>query len=309
MDSRDERPEEMKCSMCVRHSLPKTAVYNEGDLQFLMSGNSTFLSLCSCSNLTRSIPAFAQHRLPDGTLLNLCYEPVDSFCESFTSLESSNYLGPEFLKLERTLIGSGAHRALETSITVKHERCKECHVMIIERLPSGVFADLFELEGLVARAVYDDVAIYGDHNLELPALNSYESVVVLYTRFNFNSENLLHTQVSLPLHARYPPLNLEGYAVVDLSFPYILVQCIRTENSLDSFSETLGSSKKDMAWALLTTKSRIIPASELQWLVPAGNFKYTNVVATITASVSLIAVVVLWVISTNSFHSHKSKKI
>ncbi|KAI5071461.1 hypothetical protein GOP47_0013712 [Adiantum capillus-veneris] len=98
-------------------------------------------------------------------------------------------------------------------------------MVTIEQLSSGVFADMFELQGLVARAVYDGAAIYGDHNLELPALHSLESMVVVHTRFNSKSGHALQAQVSVPLHARYPRLSLDGHAVVDIKFPSLLFQC------------------------------------------------------------------------------------
>lgn len=60
--------------------------------------------------------------------------------------------------LHRNLIGHGSHRHLTSSIRVniKPESISElpfhhCEVIIIERLPSGVFADPFELQHLLQR--------------------------------------------------------------------------------------------------------------------------------------------------------------
>lgn len=61
--------------------------------------------------------------------------------------------------LKRTLIGEGSHRTVSTLIQLKTQPSKSfsellsnsCKFMIIERLPSGVFADPFELQHLVQR--------------------------------------------------------------------------------------------------------------------------------------------------------------
>lgn len=61
--------------------------------------------------------------------------------------------------LQRDLTGEGSHRHLSTSIkfqtqptnSVSERISYSCQLIIIERLPSGVFADPFELEHLVQR--------------------------------------------------------------------------------------------------------------------------------------------------------------
>lgn len=59
--------------------------------------------------------------------------------------------------LKRTLIGEGSHRSVSTLIKFQTQQLKcellsySCEFIIIERLPSGVFADPFELQHLVQR--------------------------------------------------------------------------------------------------------------------------------------------------------------
>lgn len=61
--------------------------------------------------------------------------------------------------IQRNLIGEGSHRHLSTSIKFQTQHTDfvfeqisySCQLMIIERLPSGVFADPFELQHLVQR--------------------------------------------------------------------------------------------------------------------------------------------------------------
>ena len=61
--------------------------------------------------------------------------------------------------LKRNLIGEGSHRHVSTLIKFQTQQSKSlsellissCEFIIIERLPSGVFADPFELQRLVQR--------------------------------------------------------------------------------------------------------------------------------------------------------------
>lgn len=63
--------------------------------------------------------------------------------------------GMKLSGLERRLIGEGSHRRLSTSIRMdvldgsKYQQLMEsCQVIVIDRLPSGVFVDPFELQHL-----------------------------------------------------------------------------------------------------------------------------------------------------------------
>jgi hypothetical protein len=60
--------------------------------------------------------------------------------------------------VERTLVGNGAHRTLQSVVTVALQSRRtiesqqpHCYLRILERLPTGVFADQYELQGLRRR--------------------------------------------------------------------------------------------------------------------------------------------------------------
>ncbi|KAK4364667.1 hypothetical protein RND71_016025 [Anisodus tanguticus] len=109
---------------------------------------------------------------------------VDSKFEDFTahdilsnacvSLQGNVKFAPKLTVLHQKLIGEGSHRRLSSSLRLKKSSesisspPKSCEVIIVERLPSGVFADPFELQHLVQRGVFRDAAVFGDTNLELP---------------------------------------------------------------------------------------------------------------------------------------------
>ncbi|GKE29394.1 phosphatidylinositol-glycan biosynthesis class X protein [Tanacetum coccineum] len=94
---------------------------------------------------------------------------------------------PRLSVLQRKLIGEGSHRRLTSSIKVENQpevSCKFpslcCMAIIVERLPSGVLADPFELEHLTQRGVFTDVSAFGDTYLELHTVRSNRSVVEIH---------------------------------------------------------------------------------------------------------------------------------
>lgn len=65
---------------------------------------------------------------------------------------------PRLSLLQRRLIGEGSHRRLSTSVRfdINQESVSQlpdhyCEAIIIEKMPSGVFADPFELQDLLHR--------------------------------------------------------------------------------------------------------------------------------------------------------------
>lgn len=73
------------------------------------------------------------------------------------SLQGNVEFPPKLTFLHRKLIGEGSHRRLSSSLRLKmssesfSRSSKSFEVIIVERLPSGVFADPFELQHLVQR--------------------------------------------------------------------------------------------------------------------------------------------------------------
>lgn len=72
------------------------------------------------------------------------------------SLQGNVEFSPKLSALHGKLIGEGSHRRLSSTLRLKMSSesispPKSCEVIIVERLPSGVFADPFELQHLVQR--------------------------------------------------------------------------------------------------------------------------------------------------------------
>nr|CAD1827971.1 unnamed protein product [Ananas comosus var. bracteatus] len=187
-------------------------------------------------------------------------------------------------ELQRKLVGEGSHRNLVS--TLRFIDCSDampnflnsydCEAVIIERLPRGVFADPFELQHLVNRRVFADVAVFGDTNLELPSALSNKSIVQIH--MDLQHHNLLSNceiVIELPLHARYPPLDVSGYATVDIGGPDLLLRFRPKEVSSNS-----------CFWSV--TPVDVGPAKMVKWQIPCGRKAHSGIVSTITFVSALV---------------------
>lgn len=218
--------------------------------------------------------------------------------------------------LERTLVGNGAHRTLQSVVTVAlhsghtiESQQPHCYLRILERLPTGVFADQYELQGLRRRGVVKEAFVYGDKNLERPALLSGQSIVDVHvTLLKEQSKQssqvplLLQAKVSVPLHARYPPLSVESHSVVRIPLPHIFVACkqagVQDSSALD---ETVGDWRPVLLGAITTSTNS---SKVVEWMVPAGKPAQFEVVARYTAIAALSGVLAVFVASVSKEHHY-----
>ncbi|XP_075104862.1 uncharacterized protein LOC107783125 [Nicotiana tabacum] len=161
----------------------------------------------------------------------IAHDVLSSAC---VSLQDNIKFVPKLSALHRNLIGEGSHRRLSSSLRLKMSSesvsrpPKSCEVIIVERLPSGVFADPFELQHLVQRGVLREGAVFGDTNLELPSFRSNRSLVEVHLEMGSNliseqkDEQEIHME--LPLHARYQPLG-HRFSRVEFAAPDLFLRC------------------------------------------------------------------------------------
>ncbi|CAK9219279.1 unnamed protein product [Sphagnum troendelagicum] len=218
--------------------------------------------------------------------------------------------------VERILVGNGAHRTLQSVVTVAlhsgrtiESQQPHCYLRILERLPTGVFADQYELQGLRRRGVVKEAFVYGDKNLEQPALLSAQSIVDVHvTLLKEQSKQssqvplLLQAKVSVPLHARYPPLSVESHSVVRIPLPHIFVACkqagVQDSSALD---ETVGDWRPVLLGAITTSTNS---SKVVEWMVPAGKPAQFEVVARYTAIAALSGVLAVFVASVSKEHHY-----
>lgn len=218
---------------------------------------------------------------------------------------------PRLSVLQRQLNGEGSHRHLSTFIKfhIQSEGTYElpahlCQVIVVEKLPSGVFADPFELQHLVQRGVLIDAAVFGDTNLELPSALSNRSVVEVHMDIGQNillgNKKALEIKFDLPLHARYPPLSGSGYAVVEMGVPDIFMRYITREKP--QANNCVSITRVEIADTNTTP---------VVWRVPSGNKEHSGLVSAATftsALLSTLFIVISAIYSSNAHFSYSTKQ-
>ncbi|KAF8379041.1 hypothetical protein HHK36_028468 [Tetracentron sinense] len=213
--------------------------------------------------------------------------------------------------LQRHLIGQGSHRRLFSSMKfdIQLEAISElpahfCEVVIIEKLPLGVFADPFELQHLVQRGVFADAVVFGDTNLEVPSALSNRTVVEVHMDIGCNvlsrHEKGLEINIDLPLHSRYPPLEGNGYSRVEIGAADLFT-CCRIEEK---------SPQRNCLWMSIVqgSESKI---GAVVWMIPSGIKAHAGAVSAVTfisALLSTLLIVLSSIYSPNFNNFGNSKK-
>ncbi|OWM88262.1 phosphatidylinositol-glycan biosynthesis class X protein isoform X2 [Punica granatum] len=197
--------------------------------------------------------------------------------------------------LERRLVGEGSHRQLSSSVRISvNPPTHPCEVIIIERLPSGIFADPFELQHLVQRGAFNDVAVLGDTDLELPTVRSNRTVVEIHMDVGPNSfsrhKDGQKINLHIPLHVRYPPLHESGYTKVVFGDPDIFARCSIDGRPIDE--TCLSTVTRDNAESSL---------SSVAWEVPSGIEMHAGVVSSVTFLSATVSAMII--ILASIFHS------
>ncbi|KAG6636230.1 phosphatidylinositol-glycan biosynthesis class X protein [Carya illinoinensis] len=264
--------------------------------QDFSSNNSTTSSFCSCkrfimesyhgeygSLLDSDFQDFIARGLPSG----LCGMLPDDL--------------PRLSVLQQNLIGEGSHRLLSSSIRLNIEPksltklpTHSCEVILIERLPIGVFADPFELQHLLQRGVFNNIAVFGDTNLELPSFLSNHSVVEVHMDVGPNllisHKNGPYINIALPLHARYPPLDASGYSRVKFGAPDVFMCC-----SIE------GNSPNQSCLFSPTGDGAELGSGEIVWRIPAGRKTHAEVVSIVTFISAIVST--LFIVLASIFYS------
>ncbi|XP_022757126.1 phosphatidylinositol-glycan biosynthesis class X protein-like isoform X2 [Durio zibethinus] len=276
---------------------------------FFSGAVSCMLVVSSSSEVEMRGPSHSQHSGARKYIVKSYFEKYENLCDSsfedFMAHELSSSLCQVFPDnrnldvrlsvLEHSLVGEGSHCHLSSSIKLQIEAdsipklpAHFCEVIIIQRLPLGVFADPFELQHLHERKVFTNVAVFGDTNLELPSFRSNRSVVEVHMDAGSNifseQNNGLEMNIELPLHARYQPLDESGYSIVEIGEPDVLLSCSMEGKQYNQ--SCLFMSPNDSA------KSRI---GAVAWRIPSGMKAHTgfvSVVTFVTAFLSTLSIVV-----------------
>nr|GMD40173.1 phosphatidylinositol-glycan biosynthesis class X protein [Ipomoea batatas] len=203
-------------------------------------------------------------------------------------------VGMKIISLHQKLIGEGSHRHLSLSIRLesllesKSGSQEFCEAIIIERLPSGVFADSFELQHLVQRGVFTEAGVFGDTNLELPSFRSNRSLIEVHldigSKLLSRHKDEVEFKIQLPLHARYQPLG-QGFSRVEFRPPNLFMRCSierkTMEKCLFPLSYRNGESKGD----------------EVVWEIPCGDKEHAGIVSAITFMSAILSALLIILVS------------
>ncbi|KAJ8544068.1 hypothetical protein K7X08_025686 [Anisodus acutangulus] len=220
----------------------------------------------------------------------IAHDILSSAC---VTLQGNVKFAPKLTVLHQKLIGEGSHRRLSSSLRLKRSSesisspPKSCEVIIVERLPSGVFADPFELQHLVQRGVFRDAAVFGDTNLQLPSFLSNRSLVEVHVEVGTNltsqQKHGLEMHMELPLHTRYQPLG-HGFSRVEFASPDLFLRC-----------NVEGKQHVTSCLFPLDKQNAKPNDGHPVWEVPCGNREHTEIVSALTfisAVVSALLIIV-----------------
>ncbi|WCJ29073.1 hypothetical protein M5689_010732 [Euphorbia peplus] len=243
----------LRCSMETRHKTPFYTYQKVGILLIFLVGFGCCTHDSSAS--ASEVPRCESNSVSNKYIMKYISEKHENLVESkfqdFRAdelpLNSCKWL-PDDLKTlvrvsvpNRLLNGEGSHRHLYSDIRI-HSQSELtpqlpnhfCKVIVVERLPLGVFADPFELQHLLQRGVFTDIAVFGDANLEVPTVASNRTIVEIHMNVSSNiyseQTNELQVSIDLPLHARYPPLSENGYTKIEFGRPGLFLECTREGN-------------------------------------------------------------------------------
>ncbi|WZZ02157.1 hypothetical protein YC2023_074485 [Brassica napus] len=197
----------------------------------------------------------------------------------------------------REVTGEGSHRHLLT--TIKLLRQSHLHeLVIVERLPLGVFADPFELQSLQQRRAFSDVSVFGDTDLEQPSFRSNRSVVEIHVEINGNGE----ISVELPLHARYQLIGESGYSRVEFGEPDLFLCSRHVPNQEHQQRRCL----------VLSVGRSKTQTRSVVWEIPAGirsHTEYVSVVTFVAAVLSAFSILVASVLSSKVESCKNTKEL
>lgn len=270
------------------HSIPSQVVDSPNDNKFLMQ-----------SYYDRYM------NLHDSDFENfMSQQDTSGVCEVFPD---SHDFPLRLSDLKRNLNGEGSHRSVSTLIKFQSQQSifssellsNSCEFIIIERLPSGVFADPFELQRLVQRGVFSEIAVFGDTNLELPSFLSNHSVVEIHLVVDPNIlQEATDIDIQLPLHARYQPLNESGYSTVEFGAPDILVRCRKKEKVANRY-----------CFFKLKNNDANVYGARIVWKIPSGIKAHVDFVSAVTFIAALLSTFVIVVASLYYSNSRISKDL
>lgn len=198
--------------------------------------------------------------------------------------------------VKRSLTGQGFHRKLETNVTIllkeSVEAVKDCRLLLKETLSSSLYIDGYECD---AAHAFGGPLVYSseDIDLEKPEFLSPSLNIFVYNALKQRDDNILSSNVSLPLHVRYhrPHSYEEDYIHQSISNPEVFISCsadmhlsIVMETAERILAPCSDNTHQDCTWSRLICQFPIYSDSDgsISFMVPVGKLNHYPMVAMVT---------------------------
>ncbi|GFO02511.1 phosphatidylinositol-glycan biosynthesis class x protein [Plakobranchus ocellatus] len=243
------------------------------------------------------------------------FSKVISLLLVFLPILVHGILSKEHFVIERKLSGFGFHRDLETNIHMPSKLCEYlaatgCSLLIFQVLPSGVYADPFQLKSL---EMFGFPKVLFDRNVDIEAAEyvSKPHEIFMYIDLSVykpdQTTGHLSIEVSMPIHARYhKPLpwqaDSEPRATISLLHPGVYSNCSQSDehNTLKAPCDVSNSSL--CAWSHI---SYISYSPQVEMSIPIGQEWHKPLVVTVT----LVTTIVICALLCKTLISHRDNDI
>ncbi|RUS79314.1 hypothetical protein EGW08_012932 [Elysia chlorotica] len=219
---------------------------------------------------------------------------------------SSGVLSKDHLVIERKLGGYGFHRDLETIIHLpnklrKHMASSGCNLLVYQNLPSGVYADPFQVQSLKQFGLPE---IVFDRNVDIEAAEYASKAHELFMFVELSTyrphkiTGHLNIEIVLPIHARYhapssDEASSEPRARISILHPGLYSNCSQPDmnNILRAPCSSTNSTYCD--WVQV---SYISYSPQVEMSIPVGEEKHKALV--VSTSLAVTALIFAWLCRT-----------
>lgn len=197
--------------------------------------------------------------------------------------------------ISRNLYGAGFHRKIETTVsftksTLDSVMREDCHFLLNEILPPGLYADPFQLKSLEAFGG-PKVLFSSEVDLEAPAYKSNALDLKIYFDLldaKLTARDIWEIKIELPVHARYhQPSETSSAASISIHQPALYTTChVPGSNSKELLLAPCAlENSTECSWKFLVYNSEL---DYLQMQVPVASVKDQVFVVLITIIVTLV---------------------
>ncbi|XP_024021709.1 uncharacterized protein LOC21400748 isoform X4 [Morus notabilis] len=234
---------------------------------------------------------------------------VFGFCIDSSSFPSKGGTSEQNLDLENSKSGSfGYSTYIMQSYFEKYECLDDSRYkdFVAQELPLGLCdapADnlnlapgLSVLERKLIGEVLNDIAVFGDTNLESPSFLSNRSAVEVHMDVGCNflrQKTEIDIKLDIPLHARYQPLNETGYSEVRFGASDLFLRCSVARKLHNQSCLYMIENDGELHYGIIV------------WKIPSGKKAHAGVVYVFTFISASFAV--LLIVLTSICHSNISR--